>query len=213
MLLVVLTMTTRSRFFRVATIINMAALLITTVRCTLLALYFTSSFLEFYTFFAGDYSDISPVDTRVSVVATLFAVPQLLLIEGVLILQAWSMIQLWRPLWKWLAIALSTVIAFLAVGFKCASVSLQIRAIVGLFDPSPFIWVSQCDLVFSTTTVFWFCLIFIMRLAAHMWEHRSILPPVKGLSAMEALVMTNGLLMLVPGMPVPSLGSHLAFGN
>ena len=200
MLLVVLTMTARSRMLRATTTINMAGLVVAIIRCTLLVLYFTSSYLEFYTFFTHDFSQISTTDTRISVAATVFAVPQLVLIEAALIIQAWSVVQLWRALLKWLTIVISALVAFFAIGFKCASVSLQVKAIVDFFDPSPYIWVRQSDLAFGTTTIFWFCFLFMTRLAFHMWEHRSILPPVKGLSAMEVLVMTNGVLMLVPGV-------------
>ncbi len=200
MLVVVLTMTTRSRFSRATTAINIVALIVGIIRCSLLALYFTSSYLEFYTFFSGDFSHVDPTDTRISVAATVFSVPQWILIEAALILQAWSMMQLWQPLWKWVTVVASALIAFFAIGFNCATVSLQVKAIVEFFDPTPYTWVRQTNLIFSTLTISWFCFVFMLRLALHMWEHRSILPPIHGLSAMDVLVMTNGVLMLVPGM-------------
>lgn len=199
MLLVTLTMTSKSRFSRASTIINIAGLAIGTVRCTLLALYFTSSYLEFYMFFTGDFSRVNANDTRISAAATFFALPQLVLIEAALFLQAYSMIKLWPSAWRAAILVLSAVIAAFAIGFKFASVALRMRSTLDFYVNFSVLWVYEVDLAFTATTIFWFCFIFIIRLVLHMWEYRSILPPMGGVSAMEVLVMANGILMLVPG--------------
>ena len=199
MLLVTLTMTSKSRFSRASTLINIANLGIGTIRCTLLALYFTSTYLEFYTFFGGDYSLVKVTDTQTSAVATFFSLPQLILIEAALFLQAYSMIQLWPSVWRAVVVALSVLVATCAIGFKCASVALRMRASFGFYISYAALWVYQVDLAFTATTIFWFCFVFIIRLVIHMWEYRSVLPPMGGVSAMEVLIMTNGILMLVPG--------------
>ncbi|CAK7208799.1 pheromone alpha factor receptor [Sporothrix bragantina] len=198
MLLVTLTMTSKSRFSRASTMINIANLVVGTIRCTLLALYFTSSYLELYFFFSDDYSIVKATDTQISAVATFFALPQIILIEAALFLQAYSMIQLWPSIWRAAVVFLSVLVAACAIGFKCASVALRMRAILDLYVSYSSLWVYQVDLAFTTTTIFWFCFIFIIRLVIHMWEYRSILPPLGGVSAMEVLVMANGILMLVP---------------
>ncbi|CAK7206371.1 pheromone alpha factor receptor [Sporothrix eucalyptigena] len=198
MLLVTLTMTSKSRFSRASSIINIANLIIGTIRCTLLALYFTSSYLEFYTFFSNDYSLVSHTDTQISAAATFFALPQMILIEAALFLQAYSMIRLWPSVWRAVILALSVLIAASAIGFKFASVVMRMKASLGFYISYSALWVYQTDLAFTATTIFWFCFIFIIRLVIHMWEYRSVLPPLGGVSAMEVLVMTNGVLMLVP---------------
>ncbi|CAK7270703.1 pheromone alpha factor receptor [Sporothrix epigloea] len=197
MLLVALTMTSKTRFSRASTLINLASLFIGTIRCTLLALYFTSSNIEFYSLWTDDYSFVKPADTRISAVATFLAVPQIVLIEAALFLQAYSMIRMWPSVWRNVVLALSASIAACAVGFKCANVILRIRSYFDSND-SASMWIAETDLSFTATTIFWFCFVFIIRLVIHMWEFRSVLPPMNGLSAMEVLVMTNGILMLVP---------------
>ncbi|CAK7216143.1 pheromone alpha factor receptor [Sporothrix curviconia] len=198
MLLVTLTMTPKSRFSRASTVINIAGLVIGTIRCTLLALYFTSSYLEFYTFFSGDFSLVKATDTQISAVATFLSLPQIILIEAALSLQAYSMIQLWPSAWRAVVVALSVLIAAGAMGFKCASVILRMRSSLDFYIGWSALWVYEADLAFTATTIFWFCFIFIIRLVLHMWEYRSVLPPMGGVSAMEVLVMANGILMLVP---------------
>ncbi len=196
MLLVTLTMTSKTRFWRAATIINVSGLVIGTIRCTLLALYFTSSYIEFYTLYSGS-DTFSANDTRISAAATFFALPQLIMLEAALFLQAYSMIQLWPSVWKSLTIALSVLVAVFAIGFKGASVGVRLHN--EFSDTGSFLWLFKTDLAFTATTIFWFCFVFIIRLVIHMWEYHSILPPMGGVSAMEVLVMTNGILMLVPG--------------
>lgn len=199
MLLVTLTLTSKSRFSRAATLINIAGLFISVIRCVLLALYFTSSYIEFYALFTGDHTYLRDNDTRISAVATFFSLPQLILIEASLFLQAYSMIKLWPSVWRAVVLVLSTLIAVCAIGFKIAAVTERMRSILGYYSAYASLWLYQVDLAFTATTIFWFCFVFIIRLVIHMWEYRSILPPMGGVSAMEVLVMANGILMLVPG--------------
>lgn len=56
-------------------------------------------------------------------------------------------------------------------------------------------------LALELTCICWFCFIFILRLGMHMVQNRSFLPSSKGVAAMDMLVMTNGVLMLIPGKP------------
>ena len=198
MLLVMLTMTSKSRFSRASTVINIVALVIGTVRCTLLSYFFTSSYLEFYRISSGDYSTINTGDTRASNAATFFVLPQLVLIEAALFIQAYSMIKLWPPLWKHVTLAISVLIVLFTSAFKTASVVLRIERTLSLSVGIASKWVYEADLAFTATTIFWFCFVFIVRIVLHMWEYRSVLPPMNAVSAMEVLVMTNGVLMLVP---------------
>jgi len=200
MLLVVLTMTSRRRLNRTTALINLANLVLGITRMTLLDVYFCSSYVGFYILNSGDTTLANPADERKSIAATIMNIPQLVLIITALFLQAYSMIKLWSPLAKWPTLSCSFVISILYLGFKTATVTIQVKAIVDMFDPGlDFLWVRQADLICSTLMIFWFCFVFIFRLALHMWCNRSILPPVDGLSVMDILVMTNGVLMLVPG--------------
>lgn len=198
MLLVMLTMTSKNRYSRASTVINIAALVIGTIRCTLLSYFFTSSYAEFYRISSGDFSTVSAGDTRASNAATFFALPQLILIEAALFIQAYSMIKLWPPLWKNVTLAISVLIVLFTSAFKTAGVVLRIERTLNLSMGISSKWVYEADLTFTATTIFWFCFVFIVRIVLHMWEYRSILPPMNTVSAMEVLVMTNGVLMLVP---------------
>lgn len=197
MLAIYLLMTPQAKFRRIPTMINTAAMLCNIVRCLLLAVFPSTQWFEFYTLWTGDLSLVPAMDYRLSVAGTVSTIPIIILIEAALIVQAWAMIQLWPTMYKWPAIALSAVAAILAVAFKVFDSVLQTLFVVA--DAPQILWVRKTDLAFSSASIFWFCFLFNIRLALHMWKNHSILPSVKGVSVMEVLVMTNGILMCVPG--------------
>lgn len=197
MLIVYLLMTPRVKFRRVPTMINILALLCNFVRCILLAWFPSSKWFEFYTLWSGDISRVTANDYRTSVAGTVSTIPLIIFIEAALMVQAWAMIQLWPAVYKFAAISLSALVAGAAVGFKITDSVLQALVIVEENVPQ-ILWVRKTDLAFSSASIFWFCFLFNIRLTMHMYQNRSILPSVKGMSAMEVLVMTNGILMCFP---------------
>ncbi|KAL2265015.1 hypothetical protein VTJ83DRAFT_7525 [Remersonia thermophila] len=201
MLCVVLAMTPRHRFRRAATLISIASLLINTARMVLLSLFFTTPWVNLYVLVTHDASVVPRSAYNLSAAATILSVPVTVLILAALGLQAWSMIQLWRARWKLPALAISALLVLATIAFSLAITVLQVRAtlyadLTALKSEAA--WLRKAYLVFITTSICWFCFLFNVRLAMHMWTNRSILPSLKGLKAMDALVITNGILMLVP---------------
>jgi pheromone alpha factor receptor len=199
MLVVLLTMTPKNKFARIPTLINTVALAVNMVRCLMLALFFTSNWCRFYPLISGDISIITSRDYNISISATALTLPSMMLLESSLAVQAWAMIQLWPTIWKWSGVVLSIGIALVTVGLKFTTVILQCQYILYGTDLSEAVWLRRVDFSFTTVSICWFCFLFIVRLGIHMWTNRSILPTVSGISAMEVLVMTNGILMLIPG--------------
>jgi pheromone alpha factor receptor len=198
MLIVYLVMTPRVKFRRVPTMINTLSLLCNIVRCVLLSWFPSSQWYEFYTLWSGDTSLVPAVDYRTSVAGTVFTIPVIILIEAALIVQAWAMIQMWPAAYKFPTVVVSALVAGAAVAFKFADSILQALTITSENVPQV-LWVRKTDLAFSSASIFWFCFLFNVRLAIHLFQNRRILPSVKGMTAMEVLVMTNGILMCVPG--------------
>ncbi|KXX78223.1 hypothetical protein MMYC01_205075 [Madurella mycetomatis] len=198
MLATILLMTPKARFRRLPTIISIAALALNLIRMVLLAVYFTTPWLNIYSVVSGDLRFIPQYAYNVSVTATVLSIPVTVLIEAALFAQAWSMLQLWRPLYRFPATAISLALVLTTIGFNFAVTIIQTRAILFLLDPTPTIWVRQAYLGLITASICWFCFLFNARLVIHMWQNRSILPSLKGLKAMDVLVITNGILMFVP---------------
>ncbi|KAB5571834.1 fungal pheromone mating factor STE2 GPCR-domain-containing protein [Coniochaeta sp. 2T2.1] len=197
MLLVYILMTPRAKLRRIPTIINIVALLTAIVHTVLIAWFPMSMWYEFYTVWSHDLTHVPAQDYRTSVAATATSIPLCIAIEAALWVQAWTMIQLWPDMYKWPATILSVLVTLLAVGFKFADTVMQCLFTV-LLDYQQVLWVRKVDLAFMSASVFWFCFLFNVRLAIHMIQNRSILPSVKGMSAMEILVLTNAVLMCIP---------------
>lgn len=204
MLAVVLGMTPRTRFRRLPTIISVVALALNTARMVLLAVFFTTTWLDLYVIVAQDASVVPRSDFHLSAAATVLSVPITVLILAALSVQAWSMLRLWAPLYKLPAAVLSLVLVLLTVAFNMMTTVIQTRAVLYADISQIADWVRQTYLGLITASICWFCFLFNIRLVMHMWTNRSILPSLKGLKAMDVLVITNGILMFVPGKPPPS---------
>lgn len=200
MLAVMLAMTPRVRFRRLPTLINLAALVLNTIRMVLLAVFFTSSFLNFFVLASGSVRYVEPSAFNVSAAATALSTPVTVLILAALFVQAWSMLRLWPTLYKLPATLMSVGLVLTTVAFNMLTTIVQTRAIIGADRNRLWLWARQTYLALITASICWFCFLFNVRLVMHMWTNRSILPSLKGLKAMDVLVITNGVLMFVPGL-------------
>ena len=199
MLVVLLVMTPKHRFKRLPTVVHTLALTLNVIRMVLLALFFSSSWMDLYTLVSGDYQFVAQGDYDVSVTATVFSIPVTVLVELALFLQAWSMLQLWPRRIKVPAAVVSALLVLATVAFNAAVTVIQSLFIVYGTSPLDVLWIRKTYLALTAASITWFCFLFNSRLVVHMWTNRSILPSLKGLNAMDVLVITNGILMLVPG--------------
>lgn len=203
MLAVILTMTPKAKFWRFHTYLNIAQLCNNIVRVLLLIMYFESSWVSFYALYSGDYEYVARADVATSVAGTILIVPQNAMMMLALVLQAWVMVQLWPRAYKVAIILASVVLVLLEIGFMAATEAYQITSMfMGPGEALTLImrhmWVRSCFLGLEVACISWFCVLFISKLVTHLWQNRSFLPTRKGLGAMDALVMTNGVLMLIP---------------
>ncbi|KAK3316946.1 pheromone receptor [Apodospora peruviana] len=196
MLVIMLVMTPKNRFNRLPTVISIAALVVNFVRMILISLYYVYKLNSFYVAFVGDAQFVPRSDWDASVAATALSLPVTILIELALIVQAWSMLRLWPTLYKVVVTGLSLVIVVTTIAFSFACTVNQIQWI--MYRVATLDWLRETYIILLTASTSWFCFLFIARLVAHMWESRSILPSLNVLNAMDVLVITNGLLMVIP---------------
>lgn len=203
MLVVIVAMTPKSKFWRLASYINIAALINNLVRTILLAIYFESSWVRFYVLYGGDISYVTETDFRNSVCSVAFSIPQNLLMMAALMLQAWAMVKLWPQVYKWGVLVFSSLLSLAEVAFMLAAQSHQIRSFYPGYSSYDYLhgllFLRYVWLALELASICWFCFLFIFRLVMHMVQNRSFLPSAKGVAPMDILVMTNGVLMLIPG--------------
>lgn len=193
-------MTPRVRFRRALPVISILGLTLNMIRIVLLPIFYPSAWLSFYALFTMDYSFVPRVDYGISVAATALSIPVTMLIIAAFVVQAWSIIQLWQPVYRWGAAIFLLALVFFTIGFNFAGSIIQAKAILNVASPAADVWVRKTYLSLITISICWLYFLFNARLVMHMWSNRSILPSLKGLKAMDVLVITNGILMFVPGM-------------
>lgn len=112
------------------------------------------------------------------------------------------MVSLWPPSVKIPLVTLSALVSLLTVGWRFAFTVIQSNAVMGLAPARNLAWVVNGALVLNCLSICWYCALFNVKLALHLFVNRGILRSAsvrKALTPMEILVMTNGVLMIVPG--------------
>lgn len=209
MLLVVLAMNPTAKLLRVHTGLQVAALAANVIRMVLLSLFWTSEWVMFYTQYTGDTRYVTRSDFATSVASSVLSLVVNILFEACLILQAWTMVNLWSKLWKWAAVAGSALVSLTTIGFRFAFCILQNKAV---FELTPgIIWVASASVITGAISIFWYCALFNVQLISHLIKNRTFLPNTSSLTPMEALAVSNGILMVVPGKrhcPIPIFPSR-----
>ncbi|KAH7313792.1 fungal pheromone mating factor STE2 GPCR-domain-containing protein [Stachybotrys elegans] len=197
-LVFVLLVTPAAKLRRPSSLLHVLGLLICTIRMALLAAFFPSPFNDFYAFWAGDYSAVPARDFAISIAGNVFSMLLLIVVEAALMHQAWTMVSLWPSAVRLALCFLSVTITLITVGFRFASTIIQSRAVLSLEPPQEYLWLIQWMAITNAISICWFCALFNAKLVLHLVTNRRILPSYKTLSPMEILVMTNGILMIVP---------------
>lgn len=209
MLFVTLLMTPTSKLRRPSGILHILVLVLCVIRMALLAAYFPSDFNEFYNVWAGDYSAVATHHFYVSIAANTISLLLVVAIELALMNQAWTMVTLWPSAAKYTLSVLSVCITLLTIGWKLAVTTLQNKSTLELVTTQDVLWVSHGAIITNAISICWFCALFNIKLVLHLITNRSVLPAGRSLAPMEVLVMTNGLLMFIPGLPPSILSSKL----
>lgn len=199
MLLVLLIMTPSNKFRRPSTILHIIALVLCSIRMVLLASFFPSPFNEFYNYWAGDYSSVEDYHYHVSVAGNTFSLLLVVAVELALMNQAWTMVNLWPSVAKYCLVIASAGITLLTISWRLAYTVVLSKAVYAAESARPIRWIVQWAIVTNAVSICWFCALFNVKLLLHLVSNRRILPSCQSLTPMDVLVMTNGLLMIVPG--------------
>lgn len=200
MLLVLLIMTPSNKFRRPSTILHIIALVFCSIRMALLASFFPSPFNEFYNYWAGDYSSVEDYHFHISVGANCFSLLLVVAVEFALVNQAWTMVNLWPSAAKYGLVIVSAGVTLLTISWRLAYTVVLSKAVYAAESARPMRWVVQWALITNAVSICWFCALFNIKLVLHLVSNRRFLPSCQALTPMDVLVMTNGLLMIIPGM-------------
>ena len=199
MLIVVLTLNPKVKFFKMCTILHIASLISNIIRMVLLSIYFPSKWTEFYTMFSGDYSRITETDMRNSVAGTISSYIVVVFAHASLIVQSWTIVKPWSLRVKWIVCTLSLAVCLTTIGFRLAFCIFQVRATLAMKSASDARWVAGYSIILDALSICCFCALFNVQLVTHLVKHGKFLPSKNGIKPFEVLIMANGLLMIIPG--------------
>ncbi|UNI15313.1 pheromone alpha factor receptor [Purpureocillium takamizusanense] len=202
MLLVLLTMTRPlGKLRRVSSMLYALGLATCIVRNAIFVAFFLSPLNHFYQSFAGDYSDVPRTFIANSVAGTVMSCLLVLVVEAALMNQAWTTVRLWAEPVRTILVFASGVVVAVAVAFRIGFLIVTARANVELLPTEPGDeWAVQGSLITLAVSVFWFCALFNLKLVKHLVTNWGVLPSMRTLTSMEVLIMTNGVLMIIPAI-------------
>ncbi|KAM4065919.1 fungal pheromone mating factor STE2 GPCR domain-containing protein [Hirsutella rhossiliensis] len=198
MLLAVLALTPAAKLRRPSALLHLTGLVVCLVRTGFLVAPPLSPVGYFYVFWAGDFSTVPQTYLYALVAGNVVSFLFVVVVELALMNQAWTMVSLWPDAARYSLAAASAVVTLTTIGFRFALTVMSCKAAVGLSFPMAFFWLMQASLVTNAASIFWFCALFNSKLLLHLVSNRGMLPSAGTLSSMEVLVMTNGVLMIVP---------------
>ncbi|KAJ0163911.1 hypothetical protein CTA2_2133 [Colletotrichum tanaceti] len=179
--------------------LQIAGLVLNIVRMTLLAVHFTSNWSNIYCLLAADYSHISPADHYRSVATEAISIILHILVQILLGIQAWALVNLLPGLWKWSLTWFSCFVSAAAITLRIWYGIVNIKAIMSM-SVAGSLWITQCSGIVGAVSITYYCALFNIKLLMHLVKNRGILPSRQGMSAMEVLIITNGFLMIIPGL-------------
>ena len=198
MLLMLLTLTPGHKLRRPTALVHVVHLVVNVVRMVLLAVYYTGAWVAFYPFFSLDFSAVPRRFTDQTLAANAFSALVVVVMQVALSMQAWAMVKIWPRGWKWAATLLSLVVSLGAVVLRLVYTVLIEEAMVDLRESFDLTRIASANAIYTALVIAFFCALFNGPLVWHLVKHRGLLHKKGGLTPMEVLVATNGILMIVP---------------
>lgn len=200
MLVVLLVMVPKEKFRRPFMILQITSLVISCCRMLLLSIFHSSQFLDFYVFWGDDHSRIPRSAYAPSVAGNTMSLCLVISVETMLMSQAWTMVRLWPNVWKYIIAGVSLIVSIMAISVRLAYTIIQNNAVLKLEPAFHMFWLIKWTVIMNVASISWWCAIFNIKLVWHLISNRGILPSYKTFTPMEVLIMTNGILMIIPGL-------------
>ncbi|KAE9375299.1 hypothetical protein N431DRAFT_315264, partial [Stipitochalara longipes BDJ] len=191
-------LTRESQRFKPVFILNLASLLLGALRALLLALWASSAWSEFYSYFSGDISHIHRDTIATSVAATVIPLLMTITVNMSLVLQAQTVCKVMEKKYHYTLSALACIILFLAVGWRFAECVTNSMAITSNYTYYSKQYITTGALASETISIWFFSMIFtwklfwtVMTRRKHGWAN---------LNAMQALMIMSGCTMIIPSI-------------
>ncbi|KAI9844993.1 MAG: hypothetical protein M1837_005137 [Sclerophora amabilis] len=216
LLLVVLLMLTKpDRRQSMLFVVNSLCLAFNFIRSLLQCLYFTGGFNVAYAYFASDYSRVNTSDYAESVTANVFTMLVLLCVEVSLFLQVNVVCVTMRREHRHGILAISGLVALIAVGFRLALVIENSKAILAAEDFGPWEWLASATNITATISICFFSAIFSVKLGFAMHHRKKM--GIHRFGPMQIIFIMGCQTMVIPALfsilqyvsDAPELGTNV----
>ncbi|KAK7516452.1 mating-type alpha-pheromone receptor PreB [Phyllosticta citriasiana] len=193
-------------------IFNTLSLILNILRTVFSCLYFTGAWWDPYSYFSGDYSNITDVDIADSVAATILTLALVICIEISLVLQVRVVCVTIPKTQRYALVVLSSLFALTAVAIRFVATVLNVQAIMGIFTTGPDF--ANASNITITISICFFSLVFVGKLAHAIRNRRRL--GLKQFGPMQIIFVMGCNTMVIPAIfsilqyftSAPMLGSQ-----
>ena len=198
-LLVLLILTKNDKRRLPVFILNTLALILTFVDQILYCLYYTGPWYNPYAYLSGDYTFVPQSSKSVSAAAEILAFFVEVCLEASLVLQVYVVCVTMQRSRKAMVMAVSSLVAILAIGFRFAQVVLNVKIniIEETLNPSV-AWVAKARDITLAISICFFSIIFCMKLGWAMYQRRLL--GMNQFGPMQVIFIGGTQTLIIPGM-------------
>jgi pheromone alpha factor receptor len=160
-------------------VLNVLALVLNTIRASLLATYLTSNWDNLYSIFAADYSRITKLDVANSVAVSVIKFTEVIVIEVSMVLQVHVVLSTASRVQRFWLLVLSGTVGMMAVALQLATTVVNSIALQGYNTsngviPSDQARVASAANISLTISVCFFMAIFVSKLGYALKQRRTL---------------------------------------
>lgn len=177
--------------------LNITTLLVNVCRTLSTTIFFTSSWVEIYTYFSGDYSRITAGAYANSVMGTIATGIMVILIELSLLIQTHVLCSTLRDLYRNIVLAWSCLVAAVPIAFRIAFMVANVKAIMSQSSLGKNVWIQSSSNISITVSICYFSLVFLAKLGYAIYTRRLL--GMKGFGVMQIIFIMACQTMILPG--------------
>ena len=178
-------------------IINAVTLVLNLIRTVTHVIFFTSSFSEFYAYFAGDYSRVPRDVYATQINASVFETLVLIAVEISLCLQVKVVCVTLRDAYQRIILGFSALVALLAVAFRFVYMIENCIYIMRTQEESSLYWIGSATNITTTVSICWYALIFSTKLGFAIRQRGKL--GMGGFGPMQIIFIMGTQTLIIPG--------------
>ncbi|KAI9819728.1 MAG: hypothetical protein M1832_003962 [Thelocarpon impressellum] len=179
-------------------LLNALSLTLNFIRSLLQCLYFVSGFCETYAYFGNDFSRVPRSDYANSIAANVLTLLLLVCVELSLMLQTRVVCKTVRREVRYAVTVVSSLAAFLAVGFRLGLVIENSMSIMKAESFYSWAWLASATNITATISISLFCGVFATKLGFALYERKQL--GMKQFAPMRIIFIMGCQTMIVPAI-------------